>query len=152
MNGPGRGWGGGKKTTPRSVRAIPVGDAPRRQSKQHLANRSHEVMILHALFVNFVSCNWMMCSSFIDERFCSLILNFPTEHKSPGWCVIVLRAGSCYLFVTVVEQHQGGVDDLAVHVGGLALPVPEGLLGVNPLVELVLALVPQHHLLAENKK
>lgn len=89
----------------------------------------------------------MMCSSFIDERFCSLILNFPTEHKSPD--VLMYLAGSYYLFVTVVEQHQGGVDDLAIHVGGLALPVPEGRLGVNPLVELVLALVPQHHLLAQ---
>lgn len=54
--------------------------------------------------------------------------------------------------MTVVEQHQGGVDDLAIHVGGLALPVPEGRLGVNPLVELVLALAPQHHLLAEKQK
>lgn len=54
--------------------------------------------------------------------------------------------------MTVVEQHQGGVDDLAIHVGRLALPVPEWSLGVNPLVELVFALVPQHHLLAKTEK
>lgn len=134
------------------VRFLGGGGTPRRQSKQHLANRSHEVMILRALFVHFLSCKWTMCSSFIVETFCSLILNFPTEHKSPGWCVHGLRAASYHLFVAVVEQHQGGVDDLAVHVGGLALPAPEGRLGVNPLVELVLALVPQHHLLAKKQK
>lgn len=44
------------------------------------------------------------------------------------------------------------MDDLAIHVGRLALPVPEWGVGVNPLVELVFALVPQHHLLAKIEK
>lgn len=64
-------------------------------------------------------------------------------------CIDVLRAGSSYLCVTVIEQHHGGVDDLSIHVGRLALPVPEWLLGVNNLVELIFAPAPQHHLLAK---
>lgn len=80
--------------------------------------------------------------------FSRLILNLEPQRLAPGCCINVLRAGSCYLRVTVIEQHQGGVDDLSIHVRSLALPVPGWRLGVNPLVELIFAPAPQHHLQA----
>lgn len=52
----------------------------------------------------------------------------------------------CYLCVSVVERHQGGVDDLAIHVCRLTLPLPDWLMGVDPVVQLVSASAPQYPL------
>lgn len=53
---------------------------------------------------------------------------------------------SCYLSVAVVQRHQGGVDDLSIRVGMFALPAPDWLLGVNPVLQLLSVPAPQHHL------
>lgn len=55
-----------------------------------------------------------------------------------------------YLCVAVEQRHQGGVDDLPVGVGQLALPASDWLLGVDPVVQLVSAPAPQHHLQTQN--
>lgn len=47
-----------------------------------------------------------------------------------------------YLCVAAVGRHQGGVDDLSIHVGRLAFPVSDWLLGVNPVVQLFSAPAP----------
>lgn len=56
---------------------------------------------------------------------------------------------SSYLCVAVVKGHQRGVDDLSIQVSRLALPASDWLLRVNPVMKLISALAPQHHLMGQ---
>lgn len=51
-----------------------------------------------------------------------------------------------HLGMFAVQIHEGGVDDLSVHVSRSTFPASDWLLGEDPLVQLVSALAPQHPL------
>lgn len=134
---PGRESGGERKTAPGSARFFPAGT----QKKQLCL-----VPELSLLSGFSVKKNTVLSTSFVrNQKKKILKLNLCFTLIAPWlrhtWWLLPL-----YLCVAVAQRHQGGVDDLSVHVWRLAFPVPDWLLGVDPVVQLISAPAPQHHL------
>lgn len=138
---PGRESGGGRKTAPGSAQFFPAG----REKQTNKSTWIHCVWSLSGLSVKkkkSLSYRQNFCrESKKDILKLNLCFTLIAPWQRNTWWLLPL-----YLCVAVVQGHQGGVDDLSVHVGRLTFPVSDWLLGVDPVVQLISAPAPQHHL------